>query len=134
MAIVYELGASSLLIPWKEATFGFEAFTGGTLTTIITGYTLADGEDFTAVRAIVDTALGGPSITSVIMSVGIASEPEKFIPNFDAAQTATDFYETEFEDIMGDPTNIIIKITVIGANLDTLDDGSITFKFKTSQS
>lgn len=120
------------LQPWKAVDFVSGDFSDPSLTTTITGYALAEGEDFTGVRATVSEAFAGPSITSVTMSIGIVGEPEKFMPNFDAA-IIDDWYESNFA-IMGSPTNIIVTITVIGANLDTLNAGAIALNFKTSQS
>ena len=120
---------------WTPVDFDYTDFQTAALTNTVTIYTLADGEEFTSIRAIPTVSMAGTGITDVKISVGLAAAPEKYIPDFDADQTADSFYESSFDDEMfGTPTAIIATITAVGANLDQLSAGDITFKINSTQS
>lgn len=123
------------LHPWKDASFVFGDFTAAALTTTITAYTRADGEDFTGLRVIPTISFAGTGITKVTISLGRTGETQKYMAIFDIDQTTNQAYETEFDKDLFDTTDDIeATITAVGANLDQLSAGAITFKFKTSQS
>jgi len=85
------------------------------------------------VAALVTAQFAAVGLTSLILDIGYTGNPTAYLTGFDLLQvpSATSFTDVAINAIqsIGASTDVLITVTAVGANLDTLTDGLVDIHF-----
>lgn len=102
-------------------------FQTGGLTKTVTVRTLPANRSLFAVIINLTTSFAGGAISSLLIDVGTAGNPTQFVSNFDAMQGAPAQESAVVVFFPGAETAIRVRATAVGANLNALTQGAMTF-------
>jgi hypothetical protein len=122
-----ELKDTSNALQWVKASVDYTDFTSGT-TDSVSVYTLPAGYVLHGVKVKHSTAFGGGGIISYDLSVGLASDLDKYSSYFDVFQTVSDttFQLSQVFDSQnhGAGTSILVTAFSFGATLNNATSGA----------
>jgi len=114
---------------WIKYTFAYTDFSIGSLSLGLAVVNLAAGQTVEGVIVKHSVAFSGGFITAIVADIGITGDLERYVSDFDVFQavsnTARDITQTmDVPDFSG-TEDVIITLTSVGGNLNTLAAGSV---------
>lgn len=123
----------SPVVGFKTTTLQYTAFAVSALTDQITAFVLPKGSILMGVALKHSSPFTGGSVSAVTLDLGITGNDSLFLSSFDVFQSVSD---TAFKNALissiqsfANDTNVKIKATSVGGNLNTLTQGVVTIYY-----